>query len=165
MARGEEYYGRVPAAARSAPGRLPAATAAAFAWLSESISAEAGWLSKLAAWYPVAPGAHDLWPDFTGHGAWMPVTARKGPAETLTALDACQGSCHRAFTVIRDARPLAGAGALTHDAAVRDHRRAGERGPGPPSARWARQPVLSGFFPALASVPPALAIAATAALA
>jgi len=77
MARGEEYYGRVPAAARSAPGRLPAATAAAFAWLSESISAEAGWLSKLAAWYPVAPGAHDLWPDFTGHGAWMPVTARE----------------------------------------------------------------------------------------
>jgi len=59
IARGEECYGRVPAAARSAPC-LPAATAAAFAWLSESISAEAGWLSKLAAGYPVAPGARPL---------------------------------------------------------------------------------------------------------
>lgn len=111
IARGEECYGRVPAAARSAPC-LPAATAAAFAWLSESISAEAGWLSKLAAGYPVAPGAHHLWPDFTGHGAWMLVTARKGPAEALTARDACGDSCHRAFTVIRDARPVAGAAAL-----------------------------------------------------
>jgi hypothetical protein len=161
IAWGEEYYGRVFAAARSAPG-LPAA---AFAWLSESISAEAGWLSKLAAGYPVAPGAHELWPDFTGYGAWMLVTARKGPAEALTALYACEDSCHRAFTVIRDARPLADAGALAHDAAVRDHRRAGELGLGPPSARWARWPVLPGFFPVLASVPSALAIAATAALA
>ena len=152
------------AAARSAPG-LPAATAAAFAWLSESISPEAGWLSKLAAGYPVAPGAHELRPDFTGYGAWRLVTARKGPAEALTALYACEDSCHRAFTVVRDARPLADAGALAHDAAVRAHRRAGELGPGPPSARWVRWPVLPGFFPVLASVPPAPAIAATAALA
>jgi hypothetical protein len=65
-----------------------------------------------AAGYPVAPGAHHLWPDFTGHGAWMLVTARKGPAEALTARDACGDSCHRAFTVIRDARPVAGAAAL-----------------------------------------------------
>jgi hypothetical protein len=42
----------------------------------------------------------------------MLVTARKGPAEALTARDACGDSCHRAFTVIRDARPVAGAAAL-----------------------------------------------------
>jgi len=30
----------------------------------------------------------------------MLVTARKGPAEALTARDACGDSCHRAFTVI-----------------------------------------------------------------
>ncbi len=121
--------------------------------------------NKLAAEYPVAPGAHELRPDFTGYGAWMLVTARKGPAEVLTALYACEDSCHRAFTVVRDARPLADAGALTHDAAVRAHRRAGELGLGPPSARWVRWPVLPGFFPVLASVPPAPAIAATGALA
>jgi len=164
IAWGEEYYGRVFAAARSAPG-LPAATAAAFAWLNESISPEVDRLNKLAAGYPVAPGAHELWPDFTGYGAWMLVTARKGPAEARTALYACEDSCHRAFTVVRDARPLADVGALTHDAAVRTHRRAGELGPGPPSARWVRWPVLPGFFPVLASVPPAPAIAATGALA
>ncbi len=152
------------AAVRSAPG-LPAATAVAFAWLNESISPEADRLDKLAAGYPVAPGAHQLWPDFTGYGTWMLVTARKGPAEARTALHACEDSCHRAFSVLRNACPLADVGALTHDAAVRDHRRAGELGPGPPSAGWVRWPVLPGFFPVLASVPPALPIAATAALA
>ena len=148
----------------SAPG-LPAATAVAFAWLNESISPEADRLNKLAAGYPVAPSAHELWPDFTGYGAWMLVTARKGSAKALTALYACEDSCHRVLTVVRDARPLADVGALTHDAAVRDPRRAGELGPGPPSAGWVRWPVLPGFFLVLASVPPALAIAATAALA
>jgi len=100
----------VPAAARSAPC-LPAATAAAFAWLSESISAEAGWLSKLAAGYPVAPGARPL----AGLHRPRRVDAGHRPertAEALTARDACGDSCHRAFTVIRDARPVAGAAAL-----------------------------------------------------
>src|ERR1035438_1254375 len=101
---GDEFYAHVFAAAKSAPG-LPAATADAFAWLQESIPPEVAWLNKMAAEYPVAASGHELWPDFTGYGAWMLVTAQKGPEEALTVLQACENSYHVAFTVVRDADP------------------------------------------------------------
>jgi hypothetical protein len=61
IAWGEEYYGLVLAAARSAPG-LPAPMAVAFAWLNESISPR----------WPVLPG-------------FFPVLASVPPAPAIAA--------------------------------------------------------------------------------
>jgi len=80
------------AAARShhacPPRRPPRSPGSARASLPRRLAQQAGRRVSRRA-------RRDLWPDFTGHGAWMLVTARKGPAEALTARDACGDSCHR----------------------------------------------------------------------
>jgi thiaminase len=99
-----EYYGDVFAAARSVPG-LPAPSAAAFAWLEESLPPETDWFNKIAAEYPAASGAEELWPDWEGYGAWMLQAARRGPEEALVVMITVEGSYHEAFKRVRDASP------------------------------------------------------------